>query len=119
MARLACDIGGTFTDLAFFDEGAGELVVEKSLTTPKDLTRGIEDATVYDPRETSVGGTHAIFVVRSEPADYNLPANPQVPTIHLRSGWTSAAAAAGLMLAGTVLAFLSSPAKASSARDAE
>ena len=44
MARLACDIGGTFTDLAFFDEAKGELVVEKSLTTPRDLTRGIEDA---------------------------------------------------------------------------
>lgn len=44
MARLACDIGGTFTDLAFFDDASGALVVEKSLTTPRDLTRGIEDA---------------------------------------------------------------------------
>ncbi|MSO74403.1 MAG: hydantoinase/oxoprolinase family protein [Alphaproteobacteria bacterium] len=44
MARLACDIGGTFTDLAFFDETKGELVVEKSLSTPRDLTRGILDA---------------------------------------------------------------------------
>ncbi len=44
MARLACDIGGTFTDLAFFDEAKGELVVEKSLSTPRDLTKGILDA---------------------------------------------------------------------------
>ncbi|MGD9538069.1 MAG: hydantoinase/oxoprolinase family protein [Alphaproteobacteria bacterium] len=44
MTRLACDIGGTFTDLACFDEATGELVVDKSLTTPKDLTRGIENA---------------------------------------------------------------------------
>ncbi len=43
MGRLASDIGGTFTDLVFFDEESGELKVEKSLTTPKDLTRGVED----------------------------------------------------------------------------
>ena len=43
MGRLASDIGGTFTDLVYFDEESGELKVEKSLTTPKDLTRGVED----------------------------------------------------------------------------
>ena len=71
-------------------------------------TRGIDDAVVYDPLETSVGGTHAIFVFRGSPEDYNLPAAPQVPTIHLESGWRSAAVTAGLMAAGAVLAFLSS-----------
>src|SRR3954468_22103428 len=30
--------------------------------------RGIEDAIVYDPQHTSVGGTHAIFVLRGNPA---------------------------------------------------
>jgi len=43
MGRLASDIGGTFTDLVYFDEASGELKVEKSLTTPKDLTIGVED----------------------------------------------------------------------------
>ncbi|MBT7291088.1 MAG: hydantoinase/oxoprolinase family protein, partial [Rhodospirillaceae bacterium] len=43
MGRLASDIGGTFTDLVYFDEASGELKVEKSLTTPKDLTLGVED----------------------------------------------------------------------------
>ena len=67
--------------------------------------KGIDDAVVYDPRESSVAGTHAIFIVRGAPEDYNLPAAPAVPTTHLRAGWTSAAVAAGLMLAGTALAF--------------
>ena len=31
------------------------------------------DAVVYDPRDSSVGGTHAIFLVRGDLADYNLP----------------------------------------------
>jgi formate dehydrogenase iron-sulfur subunit len=70
--------------------------------------RGIDDAIVYDPRETSVGGTHAIFVFRGRPEDYNLPAAPQVPAILLESAWRSAAVTAGLMAAGAVLAFLSS-----------
>ena len=52
-ARLACDIGGTFTDLAYFDEASGALVVEKSLTTPRDLTRGIEDAIGLAALETA------------------------------------------------------------------
>mgnify|MGYP001304980203 CR=1 FL=1 len=43
MGRLASDIGGTFTDLVYFDDETGQLKVEKSLTTPKDLTQGVED----------------------------------------------------------------------------
>jgi formate dehydrogenase iron-sulfur subunit len=69
--------------------------------------RGIDDATFYDPTQTSVGGTHAMFIVRGDPRAYNLPPNPEVPTIYLRKGWTSAAMAAGALLAGTLLAFLS------------
>jgi len=68
--------------------------------------RGIDDAVVYDPQATSVGGTHAIFVLRGRPENYNLPSNPEVPTVHLRDGWTGAAVAAGLMLLGSVAAFL-------------
>ena len=43
MGRLASDIGGTFTDLVYFNDETGALKVEKSLTTPKNLTKGVED----------------------------------------------------------------------------
>ena len=43
MGRLASDIGGTFTDLVYFDEQSGVLKMEKSLTTPNDLTEGVEE----------------------------------------------------------------------------
>ena len=43
MGRLATDIGGTFTDLVYFDEETGALSVAKSLSTPRDLTRGVLD----------------------------------------------------------------------------
>jgi formate dehydrogenase iron-sulfur subunit len=68
--------------------------------------RGVDDATIYDPRDSSVGGTHAIFIVRGDPRTYNLPPRPEVPTVHLRAGWGSAAIAAGGLLAGVALAFL-------------
>jgi formate dehydrogenase iron-sulfur subunit len=70
-------------------------------------TRGIDDAMVYGLDEGSVGGTHALFVFRGRPEDYNLPVSPETPSVHLRSGWASAAIAAAAMLAGTALAFLS------------
>ena len=41
MGRMAVDIGGTFTDLVYFDEDTGQLQAEKSLTTPNDLTQGV------------------------------------------------------------------------------
>jgi N-methylhydantoinase A len=41
MGRMATDIGGTFTDLVFFDDATGSLSTAKSLTTPTDLTRGL------------------------------------------------------------------------------
>ncbi|HZA66831.1 MAG TPA: hydantoinase/oxoprolinase family protein [Geminicoccaceae bacterium] len=44
MARLAIDIGGTFTDLVDFDETTGQLTVEKALTTPRDLTEGVVES---------------------------------------------------------------------------
>src|SRR6202166_160577 len=40
---VAIDIGGTFTDLIGFDEGAGAFVQAKSLTTPAHLVQGIID----------------------------------------------------------------------------
>ena len=68
--------------------------------------RGVTDAVVYDPTHTSVGGTHAIFLVRGDLADYNLPANPEVPTVWLRAAWQSAAIGALMIVAVTSLAFL-------------
>ena len=40
--RLSADIGGTFTDIAAFDEISGELRLGKTLTTPARLVDGIE-----------------------------------------------------------------------------
>jgi formate dehydrogenase iron-sulfur subunit len=68
--------------------------------------RGIDDAQLYDGSGGSVGGTHAMFIFRGNPEEYNLPASPDVPTVHLGSGWRSATLAAGLMLAGVALAFV-------------
>jgi formate dehydrogenase iron-sulfur subunit len=69
--------------------------------------RGIDDAMVYDPLETGVGGTHAIFLFRGRPEEYNLPPAPEVPAVHLVPAWRSAFLTAGLMTAGAMLAFLS------------
>ena len=38
--RLAADIGGTFTDVAAFDENSGSLLLGKSLSTPDHLVEG-------------------------------------------------------------------------------
>jgi formate dehydrogenase iron-sulfur subunit len=67
--------------------------------------RGVEDATFYDARDTSVGGTHAMFIVRGDVRAYNLPRAPEAPAVHLAKGWRSAAIAAGAMLLITALSF--------------
>ena len=41
--RLAADVGGTFTDVAAFDEASGEFQLGKTLTTPARLVDGIEN----------------------------------------------------------------------------
>jgi N-methylhydantoinase A len=41
--RLAADVGGTFTDVAAFNEATGELQLGKTLTTPARLVSGIEN----------------------------------------------------------------------------
>ncbi len=69
--------------------------------------RGMQDAVIYDPADTSVGGTHAMFIVRGDPRTYNLPPNPEAPSSYLKKSWGSSAMAAGLLLGGTLLAFLS------------
>ncbi|HXQ83454.1 MAG TPA: hydantoinase/oxoprolinase N-terminal domain-containing protein, partial [Xanthobacteraceae bacterium] len=39
--RLAADIGGTFTDIAVFDDKTGTLTFGKVLSTPAHLVEGI------------------------------------------------------------------------------
>lgn len=39
--RLAADIGGTFTDVAAFDQSTGQLLLGKALSTPSRLVDGI------------------------------------------------------------------------------
>jgi N-methylhydantoinase A len=41
--RLATDIGGTFTDVAAFDERGGRLLLGKTLSTPRRLVDGISE----------------------------------------------------------------------------
>jgi N-methylhydantoinase A len=41
--RLSADVGGTFTDIAAFNEQTGELRLGKTLTTPARLVDGIEN----------------------------------------------------------------------------
>ncbi len=41
--RIAADVGGTFTDVAVFDEITGRIRLGKSLTTPKKLVQGMQD----------------------------------------------------------------------------
>ena len=67
--------------------------------------RGMTDAQIYDPQDTSVGGIHALFILRGDARQYNLPPKPEVPAIYLKAGWTSSAVAAGLLALGSILAF--------------
>ena len=66
---------------------------------------GYDDAQLYDPRETSVGGIHAFFLILGEPEAYGLPPKPQVPTIYLKSAWTAAFATAIAAIIATLIAF--------------
>jgi formate dehydrogenase iron-sulfur subunit len=67
---------------------------------------GMSDATLWDPRHTSVEGTHAIFIVRGDPAAYNLPPDPEAPRIYQKPGWRSAGIAAACLLGLALGTFL-------------
>jgi formate dehydrogenase iron-sulfur subunit len=76
---------------------------------------GMQDATIYNPKDSSVGGIHAFFLVRGDPREYNLPPAPQVPTELLKPGWTAVGIAAAAMAVGSLLAFaLTGPSPAAS-----
>jgi N-methylhydantoinase A len=52
--RIAVDIGGTFTDMAAFDEASGELLFGKALSTHGQLVEGIQatlDSAAIDLRD--------------------------------------------------------------------
>ena len=42
---------------------------------------GMADAALYDPVDTSIGGLHAFFITRGDPRQYNLPPQPEIPTM--------------------------------------
>jgi formate dehydrogenase iron-sulfur subunit len=69
-------------------------------------SRGMEDVRFYDASDSSVGGTHAMFIVRGDPRQYNLPPKPEVPTIYLKRGWRSSAIGALMLLGGAIAAFV-------------
>jgi formate dehydrogenase iron-sulfur subunit len=87
-----------FGDLAELEKLADERIA-------KLHAAGMTDANIWNPKETSVGGTHAFFLVRGDAAQYNLPANPQVPTTLLGPAWRAAAAAAATIAIGSLVAF--------------
>jgi formate dehydrogenase iron-sulfur subunit len=98
----ACPTGSiAFGELAVLRQRADDRLRELS-------ARGVSDAVLYDPRDTSVGGIHAMFIVRGDPKAYNLPPAPEVPTAYLRDGWRSAALTAGLMIVSAFAAFFGS-----------
>ena len=83
-----------------------DLRAEAARRLEKLHEEGMEDATLYDPTDTSVGGIHAFFITRGDPTQYNLPPQPEIPTIYANRGWKSAAIGAGVLAVGTLLAFL-------------
>jgi len=77
---------------------------QERLTTLHE--RGMNDAQLYNPVDSSVGGIHAIFIVRGDPATYNLPPDPEVPTVYLKDAWKASAIASGFFLLGAIVAFM-------------
>src|SRR5436190_573477 len=64
--RIAVDIGGTFTDLVAVDD-RGQVYRSKSLTTPDDLARGIDDCL----KSANVDVTGASFFVHGSTITIN------------------------------------------------
>lgn len=83
----------------------GELQERAKNRVSELQARGYHDARLYDPKDTSVGGVHAFFVILGEPENYNLPPAPEVPTSYLKSAWTSALICAVIALGIVFLAF--------------
>ena len=69
---------------------------------------GRDEARLYlaDGSDNGIGGAGAFFLLLDRPSAYRLPENPVVPTRRLKEMWSAAGAAAGLLLAGLVVAAL-------------
>jgi formate dehydrogenase iron-sulfur subunit len=99
----ACPTGSIlFGDLEELERAADRRIAELHAA-------GMSDAKIWNPKETSVGGTNAFFLVRGDATGYNLPSNPQVPTTLLPTAWKSAAIGAAALFFGSVIAFAVSP----------
>ncbi|MFP3941386.1 MAG: 4Fe-4S dicluster domain-containing protein [Thermoanaerobaculia bacterium] len=86
--------------------GPLEELREKGAERVRELERqGYHEPSLYDPRETSVRGVHALFVLLGDPEPYGLPPRPESPTAHLESAWLSAFLCAAAALALTFGAF--------------
>jgi formate dehydrogenase iron-sulfur subunit len=83
-----------------------EVLRQRGKKRVQDLQeRGYADARIYDPQGTSVGGIHAFSIILGEPEAYNLPPAPEVPTVYLKSAWTSAFISAAIIFAIVCAAF--------------
>lgn len=82
-----------------------DLRIEAKQRTEALHGRGMNDARIYDPQETSVKGIHSMFIIRGEPQTYNLPPQPEVPIVYLKDGWKSAAMDGLMLLGGVVFTF--------------
>lgn len=95
----ACPTGS----ILFGDLDALERVADRRIAQLHAM--GMNDATIYNPKDSSVGGTHAFFLLRGDARAYNLPQNPVMPTTHLKDAWRAAAVGAAAIAIGTVVAF--------------
>jgi len=64
-ARVAVDIGGTFTDATLIDEATGHVAIAKTLTTPADPSEGFMAAVERAVREAGVTARDVTFVVHA------------------------------------------------------
>lgn len=86
--------------------GKLEELQERGKSRVRELReRGYDDAHLYNPQETSVGGLHAFFVILGEPENYNLPPAPESPVVYLKSAWASALVSAAIVFGIVCLAF--------------
>ncbi len=64
-ARVAVDIGGTFTDATLIDEATGHVAIAKTLTTPANPSEGFMAAVERALREAGVTARDVTFVVHA------------------------------------------------------
>ena len=102
--KPACANACPTESIKFGEIGELRRAAENRIAQLKD--RGMSDVEFYDASDTSVGGTHAMFIVRGDPRQYNLPPKPEVPTIYLKKAWRGSVIGALMLLSGAVAAFM-------------